>query len=200
MLRVGLTGGIGAGKSTVASLFMERGVPVVDADLVVRTLVEPGSPLLKKMADHFGPEILNGESLDRAKLRARVFQDASERAWLNRLLHPSVYAEMERLAKGLDAPYGLFVIPLLFESGGESMVDRVLLIKADPRVRLERVAARDGLEPQVIEAIMQSQLPLSETEGRADDVLANEGDPEALKAAVDALHRRYLHAAIKKSP
>lgn len=199
MLRVGLTGGIGSGKSTVASLFIKRGVPVIDADLIARRLVEPGRPLLAEMVAHFGPSILQGESLDRDQLRARIFNDASERAWLNQLLHPVVYAEMERWAANLDAPYGLFVIPLLFESGGEVGVDRVLLVTANPRLRLERVARRDGLTPEAIEAIMKAQMAPAEMERRADDVLANEGEPQLLEASVECLHRRYLDEAIRKN-
>lgn len=195
MLKVGLTGGIGAGKSTVASRFAARGVPVIDADVIARALVSPGSEALERIVDHFGADLLKDGALDRAQLRTRIFSDPDERRWLDELLHPRVYAAMAQEAEGLKAPYALLVIPLLFESDGRNFVDRVLWVKAGEACRMARVARRDGLDPETINAIMSAQLGADRLESLVDDTLLNEGDLEALEAAVEALHQRYLRIA-----
>ncbi|MBU1190718.1 MAG: dephospho-CoA kinase [Gammaproteobacteria bacterium] len=196
MLRIGLTGGIGSGKSTVAELFAARGVPVIDADVIARELVAPGQPALAAIVAAFGSEILNAEgALDRSRLRERVFSDAKQRLQLEAILHPRIRAEMTTRITTLNAPYVMLVIPLLFEAAQTDMVDRVLVVDVSPEVQRERVAARDALSQQQIEAILTAQLDREHRIERADDVIDNSGDLAALEQQVDTLHRRYLALA-----
>lgn len=199
MLRIGLTGGIGSGKSTVAGLFAARGVPVIDADAIARQLVAPGQPALEAIVAAFGPEMLDEQGdLDRARLRELIFSDSQQRLQLEAILHPRIRAEMTTRIGTLNAPYVLLVIPLLFEAAQTDLVDLVLVVDAAPDVQRERVAARDALAEPQIEAILAAQLDRDHRVERADDVLDNSGDPAALEQQVDVLHRRYL--ALAKAP
>jgi len=191
-LRVfGLTGGIGSGKSSVAALLRERGVPVVDADELARQVVAPGSAGLAQVVTAFGPEILGPDgSLDRKQLGARVFSDADARKRLNSITHPLVrelsqqrFAELERQGVTLAA----YDVPLLFEVGLDAALRPVVVVSASEAVQLERVAARDGLDEAAVRARVSAQLPLAEKRQRADFVLDNDGSRVALAAQVDAL-------------
>ncbi|OBX04767.1 dephospho-CoA kinase [Gallibacterium genomosp. 3] len=194
---VGLTGGIGCGKSTIASLFADLGVPIVDADIVARQVVEKGSPLLAKIAQHFGQEILlaTGE-LDRAALRQRVFADPQEKAWLNQLLHPAIREEMLRQLKQTTAPYVLWVVPLLLENHLETYCDRILVIDVSEETQIQRAMQRDQNSAALIRKIMQSQVSRQQRLAKADDVISNELPLEKnlayLKAEVQKLHQHYL--------
>ncbi|OBW93790.1 dephospho-CoA kinase [Gallibacterium genomosp. 3] len=194
---VGLTGGIGCGKSTIASLFADLGVPIVDADIVARQVVEKGSPLLAKIAQHFGQEILlaTGE-LDRAALRQRVFADPQEKAWLNQLLHPAIREEMLRQLKQTTAPYVLWVVPLLLENHLETYCDRILVIDVSEETQIQRATQRDQSSADLIRKIMQSQVSRQQRLAKADDVISNELPLEQnltyLQTEVQKLHQHYL--------
>jgi dephospho-CoA kinase len=192
MLKVGLTGGIGSGKSTVAARFAAYGVPVLDADLISRELVEPGQPALDAIAQRFGPAILDQGRLDRERLRALIFAAPQERRWLEALLHPMVYAEMRRRMDGLGAPYCLLMVPLLLETGQRGFVDRLLVVDCPPEAQRRRVALRDGVDPAHIERILATQASRAERLAAADDIIDNSGSEAALSAAVARLHRHYL--------
>lgn len=196
MLLIGLTGGIGSGKSTVAELFADLGAGVVDTDLLARELTQPGTATLARIADAFGPEVLNPDgSLDRARLRGLAFKDPADRARLEAILHPPIRELMLERAAGLQAPYVLLVIPLLLETGQWSLVDRVLVVDCPERLQMERVQARSGLPQAQIARIMGSQAPRAERLAKADDIIDNQGAPETLQAQVEQLHRCYLALA-----
>ena len=196
MLRVALTGGIASGKSTAADHFADLGVPVIDADLVARELVQPGEPLLEALARRFGPDILAADgSLDRRALRRRVFADPDERRALEALMHPAIHARMRQLAAQAEGPYLLLVIPLLVESDRDWGEDRVLLIDVPEALQRQRLMARDHCTAAEADAILAAQATCEARLARADDVIANTGDPQALRQAVERMHRRYLALA-----
>ncbi len=196
MLLIGLTGGIGSGKSTVASLFAGLGAGIVDTDLLGRELTEPGTPALARIAAELGTEILNPDgSLNRARLRERVFSDPAARARLEALLHPPIRDLMLERAARLQTPYVILVIPLLFETGQQALVHRVLVVDCPESIQVERVHRRSGLPEAEIARIMASQIPRAERLARADDVIENQGDAGALPPQVGLLHRNYLALA-----
>ena len=199
---VGLTGGIGSGKSTIAELFAELGVPVIDADLVARQVVEKGSPLLAGIAAHFGPEILLEDgALNRAALREKVFNHESEKQWLNQLLHPAIRHEMLRQLAAQRMPYCIFMVPLLIENKLTALCQRVLVVDVSEQTQLTRASQRDNNQLALIKNIMQSQVSRSERLQHADDVINNDADlskslPQ-LKQKVLDLHHLYLQLAEK---
>ena len=195
-LRIGLTGGIGSGKSKVAEIFASLGVPVIDADLVAREVVEPGTPALAEVAAAFGPGVLGPDGrLDRARLRTRIFADDTARTRLEAILHPRIRARMEALARAADAEYCLLVIPLLVERGQRKLVDRVLVVDAPEPLQVERVCARDGVTPEAARAIIRTQAPRAVRLAAADDVVRNTGAEARLRREVEALHHRYRRLA-----
>lgn len=196
MLRIGLTGGIGSGKSTVCRMFGELGVPVIDADQVSRELVEPGQPALAALIALFGPTLLTAEGrLDRSRLRTLVFADATCRRQVEALLHPQIRRRMLELSATTDAPYAILAIPLLIESGWQSLVERILVIDCPPDAQLHRAAERDGVPPSQVEAIMASQASRAERLAYANDIIDNSGDLAHLRTQVAAIHQRYLTMA-----
>src|SRR3989344_3455407 len=171
MLRVGLTGGIGSGKSTVAMLFVHHGVPIIDTDEIARTLTAPGEPAHREIASAFGREVLGATGeIDRAHLRKIVFGDAAERRRLEAILHPRIRTEVTARTTASRAAYCLVVAPLLIEADFTDLVDRVLVIDANESLRLERTKARSGLSETEIQGIMTSQLGRQERLQKADDV------------------------------
>ncbi|RMG34003.1 MAG: dephospho-CoA kinase [Gammaproteobacteria bacterium] len=201
MFRVALTGGIASGKSLASRHFESLGVPVIDADQVARELVEPGSPLLERIRERFGPEVFERSGrLDRARLRARVFSNPAERRALEAILHPAIHRRMQALAREAKGPYLVMVIPLLVESGQDWGEDRVLLIDAPERLQRERLMQRDHCSPAQADAILASQASREARRARADDIILNNGDPKALSDAVDRLHRQYLRMATETDP
>ncbi len=191
---LGLTGGIGSGKTTVANLFAAEGVPLVDADQVARDLVMPGQPALQQIAEHFGPQILQADgSLDRAALRACVFQDEAQKLWLNNLLHPMIRQELLHRCQNAQGPYLILVAPLLFENGLDTCVNRTLCIDVSEETQIARTCRRDGNSPELVRAIMASQLPRSERIRRSDDRLDNDRvSLSELTTQVTRLHLNYL--------
>lgn len=195
-LRIGLTGGIASGKSTVAQRFSELGVPVIDADEAARAVVAPGTTGLSQVIARFGPRVLaeNGE-LNRRALRDLIFSDPGSRQDLERILHPLIRADMDRRARAAVGPYLVLAIPLLVEGGSHDRVDRVLVVDVDEAVQLQRVMARDGGTLDQARAILASQSSRSARLAAADDVLLNSGTVMDLRQSVDHLHDRYLGLA-----
>jgi len=196
-LRIGLTGGIASGKSSVAQRFEELGVPVIDADESSRIVVAPGQPGLAAVSARFGAGILTSTGeLDRRALRNRVFADPQQRLALEAILHPLIRADMERRAAAAAGPYLVMAIPLLVEGGGaRDRVDRILVVDVSAEIQLERLMARDGCTLEQARAILSVQASRDSRLKAADDVLSNSGTVSELRQAVDDLHRRYLSLA-----
>lgn len=195
MLRIGLTGGIGSGKSTVAGLFAARGVPVIDADEIARRLTRPGEPAVEEIAATFGADLVRNGVLDRRRLAARVFQDSVDRQRLESILHPRIRAAMQQEVEGLNSPYCLLVIPLLIETGQRALVDRVLVVDVDERTQIDRIRRRDARGDAEIHAILAAQVSRARRLQEADETVTNDGDVAALGPQVEALHRKYLELA-----
>ncbi|MFA0812074.1 dephospho-CoA kinase [Microbulbifer epialgicus] len=193
MFRVGLTGGIGSGKSAAAECFRKLGIHVVDADWAARVVVQPGKPALEQIAQHFGAGVLleNGE-LDRAKLRVLVFDDPVERAWLETLLHPLIREEILAALEQSSGPYAILESPLLIESGQYQLVDRICVVDLPEQLQLERACARDENHKAQIRKIMAAQLKRQARLEKADDVLDNSAGLPELRAQVETLHQQYL--------
>ncbi|TCP11838.1 dephospho-CoA kinase [Crenobacter luteus] len=191
---VGLTGGIGSGKSTVARLFADLGVPVVDTDDVAHALTGPGGAAMPALVAAFGDAVRRADgALDRAAMRDRVFADPAARARLESILHPLILAESRRRLAELSGPYAVLVVPLLFETPAFlAEVATTLLVDADEDKQIERVVARSGLAPDAVRAIMAAQLPREERRRRADAVIVNNDDLAGLALQVAAKHRYYL--------
>jgi dephospho-CoA kinase len=196
-LRIGLTGGIASGKSTVTQRFEELGVPVIDADVASRSVVEPGKPGLAQVVQRFGGGVLDADGrLDRRALRDLIFKDASLREALDAILHPLIRAEMEREAAQSEGPYVVMAIPLLVEGGSSAKrVDRVLVVDADETLQKARLKARDGSSEEQARAILGSQASRAARLAAADDVLLNTGTVAQLRQSVDRLHEKYLQLA-----
>ncbi|TBV04795.1 dephospho-CoA kinase [Stutzerimonas kirkiae] len=190
---LGLAGGIGSGKSAVADRFASLGVHVVDSDQAARWVVEPGRPALARIAEHFGAGVLQADgTLDRAALRARIFQNPQEKAWLEGLLHPLVREEVERHLSLARSPYAIMVSPLLVEAGLHRRVDRLLVVDVPESLQLERAMRRDEASEEQVRAIMKAQASREERLRHADDVLVNDRDLTWLQAQVERLHAFYL--------
>ncbi|HAV86846.1 MAG TPA: dephospho-CoA kinase [Pseudomonas sp.] len=190
---LGLTGGIGSGKSAAAERFAELGVHVVDADQVARSVVEPGSAALAQIVDRFGVPILasSGE-LNRAALRERIFTSVEDRRWLERLLHPLIRQEIWASLSRAESPYAVLVSPLLVESRQHEQVDRVLVIDVPEDLQLQRVLARDQVSEDQVRAILAAQARREDRLRHANDVLVNDRDLSWLRQEVDRLHDHYL--------
>lgn len=192
-LRVGLTGGIGSGKSMVARLFHDLGVPVIDTDEVARQLVRPGQPALAQIAQLFGTAILTPDGeLDRAAMRDLVFSAPEKRRQLEDILHPLIRRKVAEWAAGQDAAYCVIVIPLLIEAGWLEDVDRVLVVDSPVTQQLERTATRDSASKSNVRAIIDAQCSREARIAAADDVITNDGAPDKLKPQVERLHQIYL--------
>jgi dephospho-CoA kinase len=220
MFAVGLTGGIGSGKSTVAEYFAALGVPVIDTDVIARQLTEPGSEALDAIRTTFGETVMQPDgTLDRAALRRRVFADAAARHQLEAILHPRIRERVEQALSALAAPYALIVIPLLVqrqdrpkgeclaaypsrvETGSyRDVLNRVLVVDCPEDLQIARVMARSGLEQDEVNAILAAQATRAERLAAADDVIVNTASPEALRSQVTTLHRRYLAFSTMPSP
>lgn len=193
---VGLTGGIASGKSTVADRFAARGVAVLDADQVARDVVERGQPALARIVDEFGPGVLGADSrLDRRALRRIVFADSERRRLLESILHPVIRAEMARRAAKAEGAYQIHMIPLLVEGRGREGLDRILVVDCSPEIQLQRLLARDAESAAQARAIIAAQADRTTRLRAADDIIHNDGPPDALERQVEMLHQRYLSLA-----
>lgn len=196
MLKIGLTGGIGSGKSTVAKFFAELGITVIDADDIIHELLETSSYVKQKIIDHFGAKVLTKDDrLDRKALRISIFNDKKERAWLENLLHPLACEIMEKKVKLVKSPYCVLVIPLLFEANLFYLVDRVLVVESSEDRQINRAAIRDQANSAEIKKIMNAQVAREERISKADDVICNDGSLEELKNKVIVLHKKYRDLA-----
>ena len=191
---VGLTGGIGSGKSAAAEEFARLGATVVDTDMIARSLTEAGGAALAHIKSLFGDAFVQSSgAMDRSRMREHVFADPAARRALEALLHPMIRAEAEKQIAAARGPYVVYVVPLLIESGDyRERVNRVLVVDAPEAVQLSRVAARSGLAESQVRAIMASQVSRAARLAQADDVIENSGTLEALQRQVAALHARYV--------
>jgi len=190
---VGLTGGIGSGKSTVSAVFESLGIPVIDADQLAHQLVEPGQPALDEIRNTFGEGCITPDGrLDRIFIRQRVFSNNEEKHKLESILHPKIRSSILTWIAALDSPYCIVVIPLLLETGQTDLVDRILVVDASENEQLKRVAARDRLTDNVILAIMDAQADRETRLAAADDIIENSSDKASLESQVKALHSYYL--------
>ena len=196
ILRIGLTGGIGSGKSVVAQSFAGLGVPVIDADAIARKLVEPGQPALEKIKELLGNQFIGADGrLDRTKLREHVFASPGERRILESIIHPLVYDVIQEEVSRLKTPYCIIVIPLLIEANQQSLVDRILVVDASEEICIERVMLRDNTTDEAAKQILAAQLDRKTRIGHADDVITNEGNLESVTDQVAQLHQKYLALA-----
>jgi dephospho-CoA kinase len=197
---VGISGGIGSGKTTVTDLFAKYGIDVIDADVIAREVVEPGTAALKAIIDKFGQSVV-GESgyLDRAKLRTLVFNDIETKNWLNQLLHPAIRQQMLLQTQQAKSAYCLLSVPLLVENKLYEQVDRVVIVDVDEQTQLQRTLQRDKTNEQQIRAIMSAQATRQQRLVVADEVIDNNGKPDDLAKQVAQLHKRYLQFAKQKA-
>ncbi|OOS00267.1 dephospho-CoA kinase [Haemophilus paracuniculus] len=201
---VGLTGGIGSGKSTIAVLFVELGVKIIDADIVAREVVAKGTPLLAEIVNHFGEQILTEQKeLDRAKLRQIVFNDPKQKEWLNQLLHPAIRQEMLNQLHQNNDDYVIWVVPLLIENNLTEFCDRVLVIDVLPEIQLSRALARDKSNIETIKNIMAAQVSREKRLSYADDIIENNlplaQNFSNIKEQVLELHQKYIALALQKN-
>lgn len=193
---VALTGGIGSGKTTVANAFSRCGVNVVDADIIARQVVEPGTPALTTIAARFGNEIIHPDgTLNRRLLRERIFSSPEDKTWLNALLHPLIHQETQRQIAQATSPYVLWVVPLLVENQLQNRADRVLVIDVSPETQISRTMQRDGVTREHAEHILAAQATREARLAVADDIIDNNGAPDAVASDVARLHAAYLHYA-----
>jgi len=200
-LIVGLTGGIGSGKSAVCREFEQLNVPVVDADIAAREVVAPGSDGLLEVVGEFGDDVLNsGGEINRSKLRSLIFADDHKRKTLETLLHPRIKRRIVEQLDALLSPYCILCVPLLVERNGYDNIGRILVVDCPVAVQIARVMARDTMTSEQVSAIMQTQATREQRLQMADDVVENAGPLEALKARVEQLHSRYTAIAMQLKP
>lgn len=196
MLIIGLTGGIGSGKSTVADLFAEFGIDLVDADQAARDVVKPGTKALADIESHFGSDVIRSDgSLDRPALRKIVFADQQQRLWLENLLHPLINEQLRWQLQRCQSPYCLLVSPLLLETDQHKLTQRVLVIDVSEETQLKRTLQRDGSNEATVRGIIAAQIDRVRRLQAADDIIDNEVSLEQLKQRVKALHDEYLQLA-----
>jgi len=194
MFSVGLTGGIAAGKTTISNLFSELGVPVVDTDIISRKLLEPGELAYDRVCTRFGDSIKgSNDEIDRVKLRKIVFTNPDEKTWLENMLHPLIYRRShDAILEHMQANYVLVVIPLLFETNFQTLVDRILVVDCPPEVQLERLLKRDHIDETLALEMLSQQLSNSARLARAHDIVDNSENAADLVSQVEALHQLYL--------
>lgn len=200
-LIIGLTGGIGSGKSEVCRRFIAKGIAVIDADIVAREVVEPGMPALEKICIHFGDSILfaptdnQPPALNRAKLREIIFSRPDEKTWLEQLLHPLINQSIRTQLNNAKSPYCILASPLLLETQQYMLVDRILVVDTTEQLQLERASQRDANNEAQIRAIMQTQLSRHDRCSRANDIIQNHGNLNELDEQIEKLHQLYLGLA-----
>lgn len=193
---VALTGGIGSGKTTIANAFADRGVDIVDADVIARQVVEPGQPALAAIRQRFGADVMQSDgSLDRKALRQRIFTSEEDKTWLNALLHPLIQAETRRQLALTHSVWCLWVVPLLVENNLQHRANRVLVVDVDRETQLRRTIARDGISREQAEHILAAQVSRDQRLAVADDIIDNGGSPESVTARVALLDQQYRQLA-----
>ena len=198
MLTVGLTGGIGSGKTTIARFFLDQNIEVVNADQVARKVVEPGTAALSSIKKRFGSEILiNEKALNRSLLREKIFKNDDQRIWLENLLHPLIEEEITQLLESAVSQYVILESPLLLETNQHKLVNRILVVDVSPEVQLERTLSRDGGSEATIKAIMNSQISRSDRISLADDIINNEQNFQSVQSRLIKFHQNYLNLAKK---
>ena len=198
MFSVGLTGGIASGKTTVSNLFAERGVAIIDTDVISRNLLQPGELAFDQVCEHFGQRILDSDgNIDRKVLREIVFNQPGEKSWLEKMLHPLIFERSHEtmLEQSSASVYVILVVPLLFETNFQSLVDRVLAVSCPGEIQIQRLVNRDAIDEGLARRMLEQQLSNDERVARAHDIIDNSGDGSDLPSQVDALHRRYLDLA-----
>ena len=199
MYVIGLTGGIGSGKSAVAQYFKQLGTEVINADIAARKVVEKGSPALTRIVEHFGIETLNRDStLNRAFLRTQIFNNPQERLWLEALLHPLIRTWIQQALSVAVGPYTILETPLLLETDQYLLVDRILVVDTPEELQVRRASNRDNNIEEQIRAIMKTQLPREERLDKAEDTLDNSGSLEHIEQQVTELHHKYLKLAAQE--
>jgi len=192
-LVVGVTGGIGSGKSTVTDKLAKLGIDIIDADIVARLVVLPGTDALTQISQHFGNTLILADgSLDRKALRAKVFADEKERLWLETLLHPIIRQEIQRQLDQSQSRYSVLSSPLLLETGQHSLVDKVLLVDTTEALQISRTQKRDDTSVEAVSAIMAAQWPRTKRQAHADFIILNDGDLEQLESDVMDIHHTFL--------
>ncbi len=194
MFSVGLTGGIASGKTTISSLFAKLGVSVVDTDIISRKLLEPGELAFDQVCAHFGASIVNIDGkIDRVRLREIVFNKPAEKSWLETMLHPLIYQRShDAIVTNAGADYVLVVVPLLFETNFQSLVDRILVVDCPAEQQIERLVKRDQIDESLAQKMLLQQLSNAERLARAHDIIDNRSADVDLESQVAALHKRYL--------
>lgn len=201
VLTIGLTGGIGSGKSLAAATLSRLGVPILDGDQAAREIVQPGMPALDEVFAAFGNEFrMSDGQLDRRRLRERVFGNPADRKRLEQITHPRIRQHLLEWRDRQTAPYCVLAVPILVESGLDTLVDRVLVVDCAESLQLQRLLARDGITIELARQMLAAQATRSQRLEQADDVLHNESDPAALDAAATAMHRFYLGLAASGTP
>jgi len=190
---VGLTGGIGSGKTAVSDLFQDLGITIVDADLASRVVVEKGREELNKISEHFGKDILNSNGeLDRAKLREVIFKSEEEKLWLESLLHPAIASQIQKELDSSKSPYTILVSPLLLETDQKNFCSTVLVVDVPVEIQIERTSKRDNVSEEQIKSIIASQIDRDSRLEQADEVILNDGSIQHLESKVQELHKKFL--------
>jgi len=192
MYIVGLTGGIGSGKSAVADRFIELGIEVIDADQISRKVVEPGMPALESIKEYFGEDILEGNALNRGKMRDIIFFDIKKRKWLESLLHPLINKLIRNSLENTSSDYSILVSPLLLETNQFEICSRILVVDAEESDQINRTIQRDGVSKDQVSKIIESQITRKERLAKADDVLLNDKSLDVLYLKIDDLNHKYL--------
>jgi len=193
---VGLTGGIGSGKTTVANLFADLGITLVDADIVAREVVAKDSEGLAKITEHFGADVCQADgTLNRIALREIIFNQPQQRDWLNNLLHPMIRKNMLNQVQQAESAYVIMVVPLLFENGLDKLVNTTLVVDVDPKLQISRTSERDSVASTQVEQIILSQMPRQQRLSMADEIIDNHGELNTLRSKVASLHHKYLELA-----
>ena len=196
MFTVGLTGGIGSGKTTIARFFLDQNIEVINADQVARKVVEPGTAALLRIKKRFGSEILiNEETLNRPLLREKIFKDSNQRIWLESLLHPLIEEKITQLVESAVSQYVILESPLLLETKQHKLVNRILVVDVSPEIQLERAISRDGGSEATIKAIMNSQISRNDRISLADDIINNEQNFQSVQSRLIKFHQNYLNLA-----
>ena len=190
---IGLTGGIGSGKTAVSDTFKSLGIDIVDADVSSRRVVEKGQPALDDIQAHFGDGILDSENkLDRTKLREIIFKNPQERVWLEKLLHPKIAEHIKDQLESSNSPYCILVSPLLLETEQKSYCSFVLVVDVPEESQIARTAKRDGVSEEQVKNIISAQIDREKRIEQADEIIINDGSMEELKEKVVVLHTKYL--------